>query len=163
VAQVVLDLHSNVVLINQEARTIFGMRPQDVGRPFYELELSYRPWNCARVSSRSTPQLRAQHLTNVERSLPEGRTECLDVHLVPLVDTDSIPLGISVTFYDVTPHRRLQVELEKSRQELETAYEELQSTNEELETTNEELQSTWKNSKPPTRNSIHQRRAGDHE
>jgi two-component system CheB/CheR fusion protein len=42
----------------------------------------------------------------------------------------------------VTHHRRLQTELEKSRQELETAYEELQSTNEELETTNEELQST---------------------
>ena len=34
VAQVVLDLHSHLVLINQEARTIFGIRPQDVGRPF---------------------------------------------------------------------------------------------------------------------------------
>jgi two-component system CheB/CheR fusion protein len=53
-----------------------------------------------------------------------------------------MPLGISITFHDVTHHRRLQTELEKSRQELETAYEELQSTNEELETTNEELQST---------------------
>ena len=39
VAQVVLDCTVSV-LINQEARTIFGIRPQDVGRPFYELELS---------------------------------------------------------------------------------------------------------------------------
>jgi two-component system, chemotaxis family, CheB/CheR fusion protein len=66
----------------------------------------------------------------------------LDIHLVPLVDTDGTSLGISITFHDVTHHRRLQTELEKSRQDLETAYEELQSTNEELETTNEELQST---------------------
>ena len=142
VAQVVLDLHSHVVLINQEARTIFGMRPQDVGRPFYELELSYRPIELRSRIEQVYAELRAQHLTNIERPLPEGRTQCLDVHLGPLVDTDSIPLGISITFYDVTPHRRLQAELEKSRQELETAYEELQSTNEELETTNEELQST---------------------
>jgi two-component system CheB/CheR fusion protein len=113
-----------------------------VGRPFYELELSYRPIELRSRIEQVYTELRAQHLTNVERPLPEGRMQCLDVHLVPLVDTDSMPLGISITFYDVTPHRQLQAELEKSRQELETAYEELQSTNEELETTNEELQST---------------------
>jgi two-component system CheB/CheR fusion protein len=142
VAQVVLDLHSYLVLINQEARTIFGIRPQDVGRPFYELELSYRPIELRSRIEQVYTELQAQHLTNIERPLPEGRTQCLDVHLVPLVDTDSTPLGLSITFYDVTPYLRLQAELEKSRQELETAYEELQSTNEELETTNEELQST---------------------
>jgi two-component system CheB/CheR fusion protein len=142
VAQVVLDLHSHLVLSNQEARTIFGLLPQDVGRPFYELELSYRPVELRALIEQVYTELRAQHLTNVERSLPEGRTQYLDVHLVPLVDTDSTALGISITFYDVTSHRRLQADLEKSRQELETAYEELQSTNEELETTNEELQST---------------------
>jgi two-component system CheB/CheR fusion protein len=43
VAQIVLDLHSNLLLINQEARTIFGLLSQDVGRPFHELDLSYRP------------------------------------------------------------------------------------------------------------------------
>jgi two-component system CheB/CheR fusion protein len=64
------------------------------------------------------------------------------VDLVPLLDTDSTLLGVSISFQDMTHHRRLQTELEKHRQELETAYEELQSTNEELETTNEELQST---------------------
>ena len=110
--------------------------------PFMKLELSYRPVELRSRIEQVYTERRAQHLTNIERPLPEGRTQCLDVQLVPLVDTDSIPLGISITFYDVTPHRRLQAELEKSRQELETAYEELQSTNEELETTNEELQST---------------------
>jgi two-component system CheB/CheR fusion protein len=141
-AQVVLDLNSNLMLINQEARTLFGLVPQDVGRPFYELDLSYRPIELRSRIEQVYTDLRAQHLTNIERSLPEGQTQCLDIHLMPLIDTDGMPLGISITFHDVTHHRRLQTELEKSRQELETAYEELQSTNEELETTNEELQST---------------------
>jgi two-component system CheB/CheR fusion protein len=141
-AQVVLDLHGSIWLINQEARTIFGLLPQDVGRPFYELDLSYRPVELRSHIEQTYTTLRAQHLTNIERSLPDGKTQFLDVHLVPLVDTDSILLGVSITFHDVTHHRRLQAELGKSRQELETAYEELQSTNEELETTNEELQST---------------------
>jgi two-component system CheB/CheR fusion protein len=142
VAQVVLDLHGNLLLINQEARAIFGLLPQDVGRPFYELDLSYRPLELRSRIEQVYTDLRPQHLTNIERPLSDGKMQCLDVHLVPLIDTDGTPLGISIAFHDVTHHRRLQTELEKSRQELETAYEELQSTNEELETTNEELQST---------------------
>jgi two-component system, chemotaxis family, CheB/CheR fusion protein len=142
VAQVVLDLHSHVSLINQEARTMFGLLPQDVGRPFYELDLSYRPVELRARIEQVYTDLQAQLLTNIERPLPDGKTQSLDVHLVPVIDTDGTPLGISIAFHDVTHHRRMQTELEKSREELETAYEELQSTNEELETTNEELQST---------------------
>jgi two-component system CheB/CheR fusion protein len=142
VAQVVLDQHSHLLLINQEARTLFGILPQDVGRPFYEMELSYRPVELRSHIEQVYTELRLQHLTGIERPLPDGNSQWLDVHLVPLVDTDDTPLGISIVFHDVTHHRRLQMELEKGRQELETAYEELQSTNEELETTNEELQST---------------------
>src|SRR5262249_28101008 len=118
VAQVVLDLHSHLLLINQEARTMFGLLPQDVSRPFYELDLSYRPVELRSRIEQVYTDLRAQHLTNIERSLPEGRTQFLDIHLVPLIDTDGTPLGISIAFHDVTHHRQLQVELEKSRQEL---------------------------------------------
>src|SRR5262249_8482759 len=70
-----------------------------------------------------------------------GDVAYLDVQVTPLSDNGT-PLGVSITFTDVTPHKRLQDELHRSHQELESAYEELQSTNEELETTNEELQST---------------------
>jgi len=142
VAQVVLDPHSNVWLINQAARTSFGILPQDMGRPFYELDLSSRPVELHSHIKQVYADLQPQRLTNIERPLPESKTQFLDVQMIPLLDTDSTLLGISITFHDVTHHRLLQVELEKSRQELETAYEELQSTNEELETTNEELQST---------------------
>jgi two-component system CheB/CheR fusion protein len=142
VAQVVLNLHSDLSLINQEARTLFSLDPEDVGRPFQDLDLSYRPVELHSRIEQVYVDLRAQQLTNIERTLPDGKTQYLDIHLVPLLDTDGSPLGLSIAFRDVTHYRQLHVELEKGRQELETAYEELQSTNEELETTNEELQST---------------------
>jgi two-component system, chemotaxis family, CheB/CheR fusion protein len=142
VAQLVLDPQRHLFLSNQAARTTFGILPHDVGRPFYDLDLSYRPVELRSRIEQVYTDHQTQQLSNIERSLPDGTMQCLNVHLVPLGDTDGSLLGVSVIFYDVTPHRQLQAELEKSRQELETAYEELQSTNEELETTNEELQST---------------------
>lgn len=142
VAQIVLDPQGNVLLINQELRTTFGLLLQDIGRPFHALDLSYRPVELRARIEQVYAERHVQQLSNIERALPDGQVQYLDVQLVPLLDTDGTLLGINITFYDVTPHRQLQTELEKSRQDLETAYEELQSSNEELETTNEELQST---------------------
>src|SRR5262249_7841082 len=142
VAQVVLDLQGHVFLTNQESRTAFGLATSDVGRPFYELELAYRPVELRSRIEQVYAEQQAQQITNIERPLPDGKTQCLDVHLTPLFDTEGTLLGLHLTFQDVTHYRQMQTELAKNRQELETAYEELQSTNEELETTNEELQST---------------------
>ena len=142
VAQIVVDRQGNLVLVNQAARTTFGLLPQDVGRPFYELDLSYRPVELRSRIEQVFAERQALNLTNVERPLLDGTLQYLDVRLVPLVDTEGSLLGVAVSFHDITHHRRLQSEVEKNRQDLETAYEELQSTNEELETTNEELQST---------------------
>jgi two-component system CheB/CheR fusion protein len=142
VAQIVVDAQGNLVLINQAARTTLGLQLQDVGRPFAELDLSYRPVELRSRIEQVSTERQAQSLTNVERLLSDGTRQYLDVRLVPLVDTESMLLGVAISFQDVTHHRQLQSEVEKNRQELETAYEELQSTNEELETTNEELQST---------------------
>jgi two-component system CheB/CheR fusion protein len=142
VAQVMVDLQGLLVLANQKARTAFSILAQDVGRSFYELDLSYRPVELRARIEQVYAERRPQHLSNVERILAGGQAQYLDVDIVPMLDTDSTPLGVAITFQDITHHRRLQAELEKSRQALETAYEELQSSNEELETTNEELQST---------------------
>ena len=43
VAQIVLDLAGHVVLVNEPARAFFGVHRRDLGRPFHDLELSYRP------------------------------------------------------------------------------------------------------------------------
>jgi len=60
----------------------------------------------------------------------------------PLYDDANSPLGVAISFPDVSAYHRLQEELQRAREEIQTTNEELQSSNEELETTNEELQSS---------------------
>jgi two-component system, chemotaxis family, CheB/CheR fusion protein len=141
VAQIALDTEANVVLINQQARTLFGLAVADVGRPLKDLELSYRPVELRANIELAHVERRTVVLSHLSAMVAGGEVRELEVHVAPLYAGDRI-LGTSVTYVDVTVQRRLQNELEGSKRELENAYEELQSTVEELETTNEELQST---------------------
>ena len=142
VAQIAVGADDRLLMVNQRASSMLGLTDRDIGRPFSELELSYRPLElrsqlAAVMDSRSVTTLR-----EVEWRRTGNETVYIDVQLVPLIDGTGRALGVSVTFSDVTRHHELQVEVESTNRQLETAYEELQSTNEELETTNEELQST---------------------
>jgi two-component system, chemotaxis family, CheB/CheR fusion protein len=142
VAQIVIDLDGNVVLVNEPARAFFGLHRRDLGRPYHDLELSYRPLELRSRIEQAYVARRPVRMPNVERMLPNQEAQFFDIAIVPLIDPEANLLGTSINFQDVTWSIQLQVELEKNKQELETAYEEMQSTNEELETTNEELQST---------------------
>ncbi len=139
-AAVVLDASGALVMANERARRLFGLRPGDLGRPIRDLELSYRP-----VELRPHLEVLNRDLHPVElRTIGWRRDEqelSFDVQLTPLLG-DGVLLGTSITYIDVTEAQRLQSQLTSSKRELEQAYEELQSTVEELETTNEELQST---------------------
>ncbi len=42
-AQIVIDHRGFLVFTNDKARQLFGLGPNDLGRPFQELEMSYRP------------------------------------------------------------------------------------------------------------------------
>jgi two-component system CheB/CheR fusion protein len=141
VAQIVLDIEGNMVQANERARTMFSLAAKDVGRPFRDLELSYRPAELRSLVEQAYAQRRMVTKSNVERRF-QDMAQYLDIELVPIQDNGNTFLGMSITFQDVSRYHRLQDDLQRMRQELETAYEELQSTNEELETTNEELQST---------------------
>ncbi|WP_392482518.1 CheR family methyltransferase [Nostoc sp. C110] len=142
IAQVVIDINGSLVMVNEQARTLFGLSPKDLARPFQDLELSYRPIELRSLIERAYAERRPVSLTNVERYLSNTETQYLDVRITPLQETDTSFLGVSISFLDVTRYIKLQDALQRSQQELETTNEELQSTNEELETTNEELQST---------------------
>jgi len=141
-AQVVIDQEGNLVLANERARALFELDPRDIGRPFQDLEMSYRPVELRAPIERAQSERRSVTLEDVERPRPEDEDQHLDIKIVPLRNNGDRLLGVSVTFEDVTDYYELREDLNRSKQELETAYEELQSTNEELETTNEELQST---------------------
>jgi two-component system CheB/CheR fusion protein len=140
-AQIVVDAEGNLAMAGERARTLFGLSPGDVGRPFQDLELSYKPLDLRSLMDRCINERRIVRAEKVQRSQPDGTILYLEIQLTPLVDNDTL-LGVGIVFNDQTRYYKLQEELQRHQQELETAYEELQSANEELETTNEELQST---------------------
>ena len=124
--------------------TLFGLAARDLGRPFQDLEISYRPVELRRVHRAGASRAPHRRVAGTSsRPAAAARSPASTSRSCPLVDATGGLLGVSVTFHDVTAHRRLQDELRAGQpRSCETAYEELQSTNEELETTNEELQST---------------------
>ena len=141
VPQIVIDRRGVLILANARARESFQISRSQLGRPFHELDMSYRP-----IELRS--HIQTVQSTHKPARLPDvlwpsGNGQMVvEVQMDPLVDASGGPLGVSVSFLDVTRSKTLQEALEHTNQELETAMEELQSTNEELETTNEEFQST---------------------
>jgi two-component system CheB/CheR fusion protein len=141
-ANIAIDNQGLVGAINSQARVQFGLTAHDVGRPFRDLEISYRPAELRSLIDRATRERRITRLNGVEYEPADGESLVFDIVIQPLPGSSGLIAGTSVTFVDVTLLTRLQRETKHIRQDLETAYEELQATNEELETTNEELQSS---------------------
>jgi len=140
-AEIVVDAGGNVAFVNEPARSLFGLRTSDIGRPLQDLEVSYRPRELRSVIEQAYGERRTISIKEVDWMYEEGRRRYLDIQVAPLHTHGGDLLGVSASFTDVTHARSLKDELEQGRRQLETAYEELQSTVEELETTNEELQS----------------------
>jgi two-component system, chemotaxis family, CheB/CheR fusion protein len=139
-AAIGVDSDGNAVLINTQMRNMFGVSTRDIGRPFHDLEISYRPVELRSLIERAYAEHRVVRVNAVERQMSPGETQYLDIHIQPLWAGDGLSAGVIVMFIDTTVATRLQMEVKRNREELDTAHEELQSTNEELETTNEELQ-----------------------
>jgi len=142
IAQLVVDSEERLALINHRAGTLLALSERDVGRPFQDLEVSYRPAELRSHLATIRDSRTAVWLRDVDWHRSAHERLVLDIQLLPLADARGRLLGTGIVFNDVSRFRQLQDELEATNRQLETAYEELQSTNEELETTNEELQST---------------------
>jgi two-component system, chemotaxis family, CheB/CheR fusion protein len=141
--QLAIDLADKLRLANSAAEALFNLRPRDLGRPFQDLEVSYRPVELRSRIDQVRKELRPVELRDVEWLRPgSGEPGYYDISVVPLFGVPGDLIGVGVSFVDVTRYRRVRDELSYANAELERAYEELQSLNEELETTNEELQST---------------------
>jgi two-component system, chemotaxis family, CheB/CheR fusion protein len=142
VAQLLVDRSGAVMEVNQAARALFGLKETDLGRPFQDLELSYRPVDLRSALEQAYSE---RHIVAVGRATwgaPGGDVRTLEVLVAPIQGPGSTALGATISFDDVTDAARIDEDRGRAQRELETAYEELQSTVEELETTNEELHST---------------------
>ncbi|MGY0486925.1 CheR family methyltransferase [Streptomyces sp. WG-D5] len=140
-ASLAVDAEGIVVLINNHARVQFGLTANDIGRPFQDLEISYRPVELRSLIDQATHERRTLRVNGAERRVGED-VQYYDIVVQPLVGVGGVPAATNIAFTDVTVTTQLKAEVKRVREDLETAYEELQSTNEELETTNEELQSS---------------------
>jgi two-component system CheB/CheR fusion protein len=139
VAQIILDGEGRIALINHRAGHLFALTPQDIGKPFHDLEVSYRPAELRSGLDRVRKERRPLRLPEVERILGSGERTYLDIEIVPLLAEAGTVLGTQLSFSDVSNAHELQAALRKTNAELETASEELQSTSEELQAMNEEL------------------------
>jgi two-component system CheB/CheR fusion protein len=143
VVQLAVDLNDRLRVANAAAEALFNLRPRDIGRPFQDLEVSFRPVELRSRIEQVRDELRPVELHDVEWQRPGGvDPSYFDVSIVPLFAGPGDLTGVGISFIEVTRYRRVRDELSHANAELERAYEELQSLNEELETTNEELQST---------------------
>jgi two-component system CheB/CheR fusion protein len=142
VPRIVVDTNGTLAIANQRARLLFSLNPKDIGRPLSDLEISYRPAELRSLIEQAYAEKRTVTLTSVERRFNDSQVQYFDIVVQPLYDEGNAPLGVGISFLDVTRYYQLQEELQRSREEIQTANEELQSSNEELETTNEELQSS---------------------
>jgi two-component system, chemotaxis family, CheB/CheR fusion protein len=139
-AQLVLDSHGVLTLINAQAQTDLGLVQADLGTAFRDLELSRQPPDLRGAVAAVQASGNPSELTEVAWTRGDGMHRWWDICLSPLVDVGQV-LGVHLLFEDVTERHHLRERLEQVDRELTSAYEELQSSNEELETTNEELQS----------------------
>ena len=140
-AQIVLDAAGALAVANHRAGELFGLGAGDVGSPFQDLAVSYRPVGLRSAVEEARATGSPVWVREVVwRHGDEDRV--FDVVVTPLVGPEHRVLGTSVVFTDTTRERALSLDLERASTRLRTAQEELQSAHEELETTNEELQST---------------------
>jgi two-component system CheB/CheR fusion protein len=148
-SEVLIDGAGIVIGANAAARAAFALAADVIGRPFQDLQLSYRPVELRSYIDEAQASGHSVRIADVERVTAEGTAGYLDVEVVPLAPNGGPLLGFLLSFTDVTAQRTVRDELENTHrelqstvEELETTNEELQSTVEELETMNEELQST---------------------
>jgi two-component system CheB/CheR fusion protein len=141
-AQIVVDIDGNLVMANQQARSLFGIAHNDIGRHLQDLEISDRPAELRSPIQQAYTERRSLLISDVEFSQSPEDTRLLNIQVIPLLDNDCQSVGVSIIFSDETRYNQLQRELQHFNQGTGNRLQELQSTNEELETTNEELQTT---------------------
>ena len=109
VAQIVIDAEGLVAFFNQRARGWFDLMPADVGRPFQDLELSYRPADLRTLIEQAVQLRREVSLKDLDWSSRASASRHFDVSVTPLLDSQSRTFGVSLAFVDVSALRHLQV------------------------------------------------------
>ncbi len=141
-AYLAIDNDDILLFASAGARRMLEVGESDVGRPFQDLSVSYRPLELRSQIDEVRRQTRPIRIEHQGYHRPPSEPIRLTIELAPLMSRNGRQFAVLLTFTETTRTFTLQQELEAAQESLETTIEELQSANEELETTNEELQST---------------------
>jgi two-component system CheB/CheR fusion protein len=141
-AYLAVDSEGLLVFANAQARRMLDVGEADIGRPFRDLPISYRPTELRSRIEDAHRQARPIRIEHQEYFRPPGDPIRMSIEVTPLLIGSANSAATLLTFTDTTANFQLQQDLRAAQESLETTIEELQSANEELETTNEELQST---------------------
>ena len=141
-AFLVVDQAGVVTLANAAARHLLSVGEADIGRPFQDLPISYRPLEMRAPIEEALRDRRVIRLEHQEYHQSQTEIIRLTIEIRPLFRQDGSTYAALLSFTNTTQIFAMQRELETAHESLEQSIEELQSANEELETTNEELQST---------------------
>jgi two-component system CheB/CheR fusion protein len=93
---VVVDLEGNLVMANDQARTLFKLGSMDLGRPVQDLELSYRPVEVRSLIEKAYAKRRPVIQREVEKPKPDGSVQYFDVRVIPLQENEDV-FGVSIT------------------------------------------------------------------
>src|SRR5262245_17353029 len=110
-AELAIDLSGKLSLASVQARALFGVTQRDIGRPLQDLELSYRPIELRSLIERARSERHQVSLRDVEWRISADEVRYVDVQVAPLNASDGAPVGMGITFIDVTRYRRLQASL----------------------------------------------------
>ncbi|RYG85707.1 PAS domain-containing protein, partial [bacterium] len=137
-AYLVVDDSGVVMFANAAARLLLFVGEADVGRPFQDLPISYRPLELRAPIEQVLNDGHSIRLEHQEYHLSQSDVIRLTIEIRPLRKGDGRSTAILLSFSDTTRLYVVQRELQTAQENLENSIEELQSANEELETTNEE-------------------------
>ena len=101
VAQLVIDRGGRLVAANIRAETLFSLRPRDIGRPFQDLEVSYRPVELRSVIEHVLTEQRPAELPDVVWHRGAGAEPTVyDVSVVALYHFSEEPVGVGISFLE---------------------------------------------------------------
>ncbi|MFC1716931.1 CheR family methyltransferase [Candidatus Poribacteria bacterium] len=132
---VMLDEDFNVVMCSKIIRDVWSLLPEQVlGRPFFDLEISYRPVSLKNRIEQAVANGEPSVVENAEYWITQDKQIYLEMEIVPIAS------GAIIFVEDVTAQYELKRELQVTNNALETANEKLLSANEELANENRKLQ-----------------------
>lgn len=137
-----INNEGQLIFANLQTRRLFDISETDIGRPFQDLTISYRPAELRSKIEEVQNTGRTVRIEHQEFARPPADPVRLTIEVSLLYGRDGRPFATLLNFVDTSRIFVLQKEVQAAQESLETTIEELQSSNEELETTNEELQST---------------------